>query len=96
MIQTPDHLAEYITTTLKTRGQCRIYQDSLDNCWYIAGQGCRQQQNQMILAFAQQHGWAVEIHTPGKYGIVADFTSSLRPAQADTASRDTESPGLPR
>jgi hypothetical protein len=72
-ISTPARLASVIAPTIKARGLCRVFPDVLKRCWSdpFARKG------QDIIEFAKAHGWAVEIHEPGMYGTVADFTKRV-------------------
>lgn len=74
MIRTADHLASYITENLATKDSCRIYQDVLDYCWPAWHHSAKACQAEEISAFAQLRGWAVTIHSPGNFGLVADFS----------------------
>ena len=73
MIRNADHLALFIKDALKSRRTCRIYQDALDSCWFFPSLDGRKAQSEHIHAFARTHGWSVQLHTPGGYGLVADF-----------------------
>lgn len=75
MIQDAEELAAFINTTLKVRKRCRVFSDVLHRCW---NQPESRQQNS-IQEFAKEHGWAVSIHEPAGYGIVADFTMPSEP-----------------
>jgi len=74
MIETEEHLAIYVADAIKAHGACRLYVDMLEKVWYFTGLGRHQAQEERIRAFAESHGWDVIVHTPGGYGLVADFT----------------------
>lgn len=75
MIRNADHLALFIKDALKSQKTCRIYQDALDTCWFFPSLDGRKTQSEHIHAFARERGWSVHLHTPGGYGLVADFAA---------------------
>lgn len=76
MIRTPDELAGYVRIRLDSHQTCRIFCHVLWECWSLPAA----EQAEKIQAFAAEHGWAVKIHEPAAYGIVADFQL---PSQTD-------------
>jgi hypothetical protein len=69
-ITTPELLAAVIQRTLNMRATCRVYPDMLNRCWDVPSSRMAEH----LEEFARARGWAVKIHQPATYGVVADFT----------------------
>ncbi|MEP6668961.1 MAG: hypothetical protein ABJF10_07410 [Chthoniobacter sp.] len=74
LLQTDEELAAFLREGFRTRSLCRIYEDVLIACFSPDG---KSSSGNRIRIFAEQHGWQVEVHSPGNQGIVADFTDGV-------------------
>jgi len=70
MIRTQEHLAPFIADALKEKPSCRILQDVISACF---GNKEGIPDADQIFAFAEKHGWRVEISVPANYGLVCEF-----------------------
>ena len=69
-------LAEHITTELKTRGICGVYDNDLNRIWPKNGK----KRADMIDQFAKKHGWRLSHY---KDGFVAIFTPEPPPSDSN-------------
>ena len=70
-------LAEHITTELKMRGLCAVYDNDLNRIWPKNGK----KRSDMIGQFAKEHGWRLSHY---KDGFVAIFTKAPEPSPSDS------------
>jgi hypothetical protein len=94
MIRDPECLAEYVKGKLENNETCRVFCDTLQECWNLP----EEKQAEAIRTFAHAHGWRVKIHEPRAYGVVADFRRAAPEAIVEPIQRavlEKENPGTP-